>query len=138
MKAKVMWSIGIILTALCASLILLFSLENGSSVPSVSWIPFADKGAHALAYAALGFSVALWALQGKRRFRFPLCLVVLVAFGGCIELLQPEFGRAKELLDFLSDGIGSLVGLLFGMSFLFSLDRWWKRRYGKGNETPRN
>lgn len=126
---------GITLTVLCASLIILFSLEDGSSVPSVSWIPFADKGAHALAYAALGFSVALWALQDKRRFRFPLCLAVLVAFGGCIELLQPEFGRSKEQLDLLADGIGSLVGLLLGVLFLLLLDWWWKRRYGKGNET---
>lgn len=108
--------LGMALTFLFLFLIILFSLESSSSVPSVSWIPLADKGAHALAYAALGFALALW-MPGKGRvpsgILFLLFFLPIVIMGACLELLQPTFGRSRELLDLFADGIGGFVGLLF-------------------------
>lgn len=103
---------GMVATFVVFALILLFSLEPSTDVPSVSWIPFADKGAHFLAYGAFGGSLALWFFRPEKkgkRFLFALSLVILL--GALLELLQPSFGRSKELLDLLADSLGGLMGL---------------------------
>ncbi|MCK9548437.1 MAG: antibiotic resistance protein VanZ, partial [Sphaerochaeta sp.] len=55
--------LGIALTTVVVILILLFSFMPSESAPKISWIPFADKGAHLLAYAAYGFASFLATLE---------------------------------------------------------------------------
>ena len=68
--------LGWVLTTLVVVLILYFSFIPAESAPRVSWIPFADKGAHLIAYAAFGFS-SFWrhwrfrAFDRKRRRGLP-------------------------------------------------------------------
>lgn len=94
---------------LLSSLIVLFSLEPASEVPKLEWMLFADKGEHFLAYAALG---GAWMLSGswkKAGFRGLLwCLFLGVA----MEVLQPYFGRTRDILDVLADALGALSGLM--------------------------
>ncbi|MCH3907821.1 MAG: VanZ family protein [Sphaerochaeta sp.] len=106
---KVVRSVGIGLTVIVVLLIILFSLEDSSSVPSISWIPFADKGSHAVAYCALGFSIGMWRTRGWKGFA--VSLVCVVAFGVLLELVQPQFGRYLELADVAADAIGGATGL---------------------------
>ncbi|HPZ16254.1 MAG TPA: antibiotic resistance protein VanZ [Sphaerochaeta sp.] len=122
--------VGIVLTTIVVILILVFSFMPGESAPKVSWIPFADKGAHLLAYAALGFSSFLATLEipgftsrKKRRSDSNLhisswagrsIIISLVAgtiLGALVELIQPTFGRSREWADLAADFMGLVVGL---------------------------
>jgi len=111
---------------------------SSGSTDLISWIPFGDKGAHALAYAALGFcmfcAVAARgesgyprAVIGTNRWRIGAVAVLLVAIGLTIELVQPRFGRSMELLDFVADGVGGLLGIAAGLSVLM-LGTYWEER----------
>ncbi|MDP3167251.1 MAG: VanZ family protein [Hydrogenophaga sp.] len=65
-----------------------------------------DKGQHAFGFAWL----ALVGLLAYSRRPWPM-LVGLVVYGGVIELLQAATGwRYGEWLDFLADGIGTMIG----------------------------
>lgn len=100
-----------------AAIILLLSLLPNRDLPDIRlW----DKAKHALAYVALAFwfgSVVV------RRDYFWLALV-LIAFGGAIELLQAQVGRDAEWGDLLADAVGTTIGLLLAVTPLGS----WARR----------
>jgi VanZ family protein len=100
-----------------AGVIALLSLLPNRDLPDVHlW----DKLKHTLAYIALAFwfgSVVV------RRDYFWLALI-LVAFGGAIELLQAHVGRDAEWGDLLADGIGTAVGLLMALTPLGRWARW--------------
>ena len=70
------------------------------------WFPQADKLRHASAFAVL------WWLGWRTQWLRPVALaLVLLAFGGAIELLQsltPD--REPSWLDLAADGVGLLLG----------------------------
>jgi len=99
---------------LLAAIISLLSLLPNEDLPDVHlW----DKLEHTLAYVALAFSFGSVIV---RRDFFWLA-VILVTFGGAIELLQAHVGRDAEWGDLLADAIGTTVGLLLAVT---PLGRW--------------
>ncbi len=143
--------IGIVLTVLVVSAILVLSFMPQTSYPKFSWIPFADKGDHMAGYAGLGFSLFLATLQipgsGKKRKggEKPHSTLHLTSWSGraiiytlsygtalglVIELLQPHFGRSQEWLDLAADFMGLVVGIAFALLLLklvgsYFTDRPW-------------
>ncbi|MFL0797539.1 MAG: hypothetical protein K6L73_08615 [Cellvibrionaceae bacterium] len=92
------------LTVALLSAIALLTLWPSERMPTV---PGGDRLHHLIAYAALVFPVAFC------RPRYWRCLVLLfVAWGGVLELLQPYFNRHNEWQDFLANILGVVFGLL--------------------------
>lgn len=109
---------GLALTVLVTVLIVVFSLEPGEDVPTVSWLPFADKAGHFLAYAALGFSLTLW--KGRKSGPWPCWPLGWAAvLGAAMEFLQPSFGRTKDAADFLADMLGAVWGVACFLLLLY-------------------
>jgi VanZ family protein len=115
-------------------------LPSSGSAGLISWLPFGDKGAHALAYAALGFCMfcavaargETWhpgAVIATNRWRIVAIAGLLIAIGLTIELVQPLFGRSMELLDLVADGIGGILGIAVGI-LLLALGSYWEERRG--------
>lgn len=71
-----------------------------------------DKVVHFIAFAALAFPLA-------RTGRFSLLPVFIGAgaFGGIIELLQPNFSRNADINDWIADIAGVLTGIVFGLVY---------------------
>jgi VanZ family protein len=70
-----------------------------------------DKSNHALAFASLAFASA-WAVWPRVR-RWPLLFVVVLAYGGAIEIAQSYLPpREGDWLDLLADAVGISLGLL--------------------------
>lgn len=80
--------------------------------PSDLPLPIAtsDKSRHFMAFAVLSLPVAV-----LRPRYLPWAVIAFAAFGGLIELVQPSFGRTRDIEDFYADlwgiGAGSLIGL---------------------------
>lgn len=142
-------TVGITLTVFVILAILYFSFISGAKYPTITWIPFADKGQHMVAYAALGFSLFLATLQipgsGKpkkenRRTRSalhltswagPSIMITLVSgmvFGAVIEFLQPLFGRSCEIMDLAADCMGLVVGLAIALALLNLIGNYFATR----------
>lgn len=127
-----MYLIGRILSVLVAICITVLSFIPSRGLGDItSRIPFADKGAHALAYAVFGFflylavsssSVENGADVRKKKLgivgKIVLVFLVGTLFGLLIELLQPVFGRGIELADLIADAIGTLTGAVLAQLFL--------------------
>lgn len=141
--------LGWVLTTLVVVLILYFSFIPAESAPRVSWIPFADKGAHLIAYAAFGFSSFLATLEipgfstRKRGRGLPsaalhisswsgrsiiISLVTGTVLGALVEILQPLFGRSREWADLLADFMGLVVGLAVVLVLLKVLGSYFVTR----------
>ena len=71
-----------------------------------------DKLVHLIAFAALAFPLA-------RTGRFGLLPVFLgaSAFGGAIELIQPNFNRSADFNDWVADVIGVVLGIGSGLLY---------------------
>ena len=137
---KIVRIVGILLTVLVTTAILVFSLMPKESYPNIQWIPFADKGDHMLAYAAFGFSFFLAILQipgsGNIRRRANvkphstlhltswsgrsviITLIVGTMLGALVEFMQPYFGRSREWMDLAADFMGLVVGLAIAQVLL--------------------
>ena len=87
--------------------VLLWPLDQ--PYPGPEW---GDKLAHLIAFAALVFPLA-------RTGRFSLLSVLFgsITFGGIIELLQPNFNRNADIIDWLADIAGALLGSMFGLIY---------------------
>jgi VanZ family protein len=108
-----------VLTAAVTLAILVLSLTP--RVPSPD-LPHVDKVEHTIAYAALAFLALLAA--GRRGAAVVLITIgVCSLYGGLIEIVQPFFGRDRELADWIADIGGSLAGALLGALALSLLDR---------------
>ncbi|MBI5764638.1 MAG: VanZ family protein [Planctomycetes bacterium] len=73
-----------------------------------------DKLLHTIGFVGLG-TVLAWRLSATHR-PFPLVTAmawysVLITYGAFDELTQPITGRSCELLDFLADGLGGIIGM---------------------------
>jgi hypothetical protein len=131
------------------TLILVFSFMPKESYLEISWIPFADKGDHMAAYAALGFSLFFAFLQipgsGKPRKRVAIphstlhlsswsgsavlaSLVFGTLLGLVIELLQPMFERSREWLDLAADFMGLVVGMAIALLVLKAVGSYFATR----------
>ncbi|MCL4067565.1 hypothetical protein M3484_13390 [Pseudomonas sp. GX19020] len=100
-----------LLTLIIAAL-LLIAIGIGTLMPggALPQMPGSDKMQHFGAFALVALVVTLlrpgWVL--------PVALV-LVAYGGLIELIQPLVGRSRELADFVADSLGVAAGSLTGL-----------------------
>lgn len=70
-----------------------------------------DKAAHAIAFFALVFPVSL-----AHRWGFLWIVPLAAGFGWAIEVIQPHFGRGREIEDFYADLIGIAAGTAAGTS----------------------
>lgn len=101
-----------IITALLAAglaVAMLTPVDVPQSVPSGT-----DKLVHLAAFGLLVLPAAL-----SRRVPLGLLFVGLfigaVAFGGAIELIQPQFGRSADINDWVADMAGAALGLLLAL-----------------------
>jgi VanZ family protein len=76
--------------------------------PAMPHFVNADKVAHVGSYAILG----LLAVRGWSSRRWLGLAAVVLAFGALIEFVQPLTGRSKDMMDWLADAGGVLVGIL--------------------------
>lgn len=118
--------IGHIATPLILLVLIILSVSPSVGTAGLfTWVPFFDKIAHGIAYAALGCSL-FWSMAAggctnfsealrKNRFRTVGSWILLVSIGAAVEWIQPQFGRSAEWLDLVSDGIGGLLGILIGV-----------------------
>lgn len=75
---------------------------------------FSDKIFHAFAYSALSFLLLLSLKTGfSGKYRYSLVTVVLIMlFGGLIEVIQPYFSRSRDIFDFIADILGGAAGII--------------------------
>jgi VanZ family protein len=69
-----------------------------------------DKAEHALAFGGM----ALWFGGLVRRSRYLVVGLVMLLFGGGIEIAQGvmRWGRDMDIMDFLADGVGISIALI--------------------------
>jgi VanZ family protein len=86
---------------------MLWPLEAPPPAPEGS-----DKLVHLVAFAALAFPLA-------RTGRISLLPVFIgaSAFGGVIELLQPRFNRSANIIDWIADIVGVVLGIGCGLLY---------------------
>ena len=71
-----------------------------------------DKLVHLIAFATLAFPLA-------RTGRFGLLPIFIgaSAFGGVIELVQPNFNRSADVNDWVADVVGVILGIGCGLFY---------------------
>lgn len=79
---------------------------------------FDDKTYHILAFAGLIIPIAT--LQPRWLL---LAIPLFILFGGMIELIQPYFGRTRDLADWIADIKGVFIGSAFGLFLSFFVQR---------------
>ena len=115
---------------ICFFLICFFSLMPSEDIPSTSIFPFADKGAHALAYAGFAFFIFLTKSSSilsknieesdsdKINWKLIPSLYVYsigIPLGILIEFIQSKVGRSFDLFDWMADSIGLTFGILIAI-----------------------
>jgi VanZ family protein len=105
-------------------MILLGCFAPAKEIPQVD-VPMMDKWVHFVMFGGFTF---LWSWYRSRTALLALAVMLLigVALGATIELLQGYFvslGRACEFLDAVADSIGALLGLVL----FYFVDRVVKR-----------
>ena len=114
-------AIAIALTLALAALIAVLTLAR---IPVSSGVGGSDKMHHLIGFAALALPIACvrpgWSLH---------VAVILAIYGGVIEVIQPYFGRSRELADWVADvmgiGLGTFVGI--GLNRMV-VQGWWRKR----------
>ncbi len=113
--------IAYVLTAMIAMAIIILSLSPLEQLPDA---PGSDKWHHFIAYGALALP-----LSAVRMKRLWLALLLAITLGGVIELVQPYANRYGEWGDFAANGLGVMLGAMFGVF----LNNWYHkalRRHG--------
>ena len=77
--------------------------------------PGGDKLHHFIAFAALTLPTALLYARA-----LTWLLPAAIAYGGCIEIIQPYVNRLGELGDFVADSLGAIFGAVLGLSLQFA------------------
>ena len=135
--SKAVRIIGFVLSLICLAVIVYLSLASDVNVPQ--YIVGKDKGAHFLAYMALGFLFFVdFHNSVRHRIFLSNLMPVIGAFflsflcGYTIELCQPRFGRFFEAADLIADGLGALTGALIGLLCVYFVCLIERRRKKKG------
>lgn len=109
---------GFYLTLAIAFLILFLSLQPPGEQDQRLLV--SDKLLHFIAYGVMVLPVLLDRV-------FPQLLVFIIAFiyGGCIELVQPFWGREADIMDLWANTAGIIFGILIsrGIVFIFKTQR---------------
>ena len=125
--------VAFVLSLVCLAVIVYLSLAKDVSVPE--YVFGKDKGAHFLAYTALGF-LFFFCFHNAVYHRvivsnlMPLLGAFSLSFlcGYAIELCQPRFGRVFEVADLVADALGSFFGAVIGLFCVFFMWRIERRR----------
>lgn len=107
-------STALLALAATVALAVLVALATLTPLPRAVSVGGGDKLHHVIAFAALALPVSL--LRPKV---LPVAMLLLAAYGGAIELIQPLVGRSCELADWLAD----LAGILLGSTLGFAVNR---------------
>ena len=103
---------GLYLTLVIAFLILFLSLQPpGEEDPKLL---VSDKLLHLFAYFLMVLPVSL-----ERIFPHFSVFLFALAFGGCIELIQPFWRREADIIDFFANAGGIILGILIAQGFIF-------------------
>jgi hypothetical protein len=88
-----------------------------------------DKSEHLIAFAA----VAFWFGSIVMRYDLPWLALLLVAFGGLIEVSQASmgWGRSGDWRDLLADTLGIAIGLALALTPLGQWARWAETRLAR-------
>ena len=78
-------------------------------MPEPNWLSQVDKLYHMMAFAALVIPAALFDRGAVRRM-----VIGGLILGAAIEIIQPSVGRDADVLDFLADAAGLVLGLGLG------------------------
>ena len=107
---------GLYLTLTLGLIILYLSLQPPSEADIKHLV--SDKMVHLIAYFILVFPVSL-----ERIFPQLSVFLVALAYGGCIELLQPLMGREADMMDFFANAAGIILGILVarGLTLIFKV-----------------
>ena len=74
-------------------------------------VPGTDKSHHLIGFAALALPLSF-----SRPRLAPWVILAAAAYGGAIEIIQPLVGRSREVLDFVSDAAGAVIGGAAGVA----------------------
>jgi VanZ family protein len=116
--ARWWWAIGWAMVAY----ITISCLEPARYVPDLHlW----DKLEHALAFGGMAF----WFGSLVRPRQYPLIALLMLLFGGGIEIAQGAMGlgRDADIMDFVADCVGVLVALIALYLGLGAWPRWIER-----------
>ena len=100
---------GLYLTLMLALLIMFLSLKPPSEVDTKFLV--SDKVLHLFAYCLMVLPVSL-----ERIFPHFSVFLFALAYGGCIELIQPFTGREADIMDFFANAAGIILGVLVARS----------------------
>jgi VanZ family protein len=112
------WSVGWAMVVFIA----VSCLEPPRYVPDLHlW----DKAEHALAF----FGMTFWFGGLVRRSRYPIIAVLMLLFGGGIEIAQGSMhlGRDEDIADFVADAVGIAIALVVLYLGLGAWTRWIER-----------
>ena len=98
--------ITITLTAMIAIMVGYLTLTKIDVPPALAG---SDKWHHAIAFAVLTFPISVF-----RPKWLWIAAPTFIAFGGAIEIIQPYVGRDQDILDWLADIVGVILGCAVG------------------------
>jgi VanZ family protein len=123
--ARLWWALGWVMVLF----ITVSCLEPPRYVPNLHlW----DKLEHALAF----FGMTFWFGGLVRRGRYPVIAVLMLIFGGGIEIAQGamKLGRDEDILDFVADSVGISVALALLYLGLGAWTSWVERFIWRARE----
>jgi hypothetical protein len=88
---------------------LALTLLPAVTMPEPTWVTQVDKIYHMMAFAALILPTALFD-RGAVRWMIIGGLIL----GAAIEVIQPSVGRDADMMDFVADATGLVLGLGLG------------------------
>ena len=95
------------IVTLTLTVAMLWPLDQPPPAPEGS-----DKVVHLIAFAALGFPLAR-----TKRFGLLPVFIGASAFGGMVELIQPNFNRSADIKDWIADVAGVVLGIGCGLLY---------------------
>lgn len=99
----------LLITFSLAAIIAFLTLRPDNGAVS-SLLPWDDKVNHAMAFSALIFPVALF----RPKWLLP-ALLMIAAYGWLIEIVQPLVGRNRDIMDWMADMTGAILGGTAGL-----------------------
>ena len=114
-KTRLRWAadVSMVMIAIAIMFLTLFYTSSGTGGP-----PWADKAFHGVAFFALVLPGAV-----VHRWAFLWLVPTATLFGALIEIVQPYFGRSREIEDLYADIAGILGAIAVG-----TLIRMWRKR----------